>query len=71
MIANWTRTEKATARNKPGHPTFVVIRPNIEEAPMTALILSLPEWTVIVGMIGLVAAMVYILFGNFSGRRKE
>jgi len=38
---------------------------------MTALILSLPEWTVIVGMIGLVAAMVYILFGNFSGRRKE
>jgi len=38
---------------------------------MTALILSLPGWTVIVGIIGLVAAMVYILFGNLTGRRKE
>jgi hypothetical protein len=44
--------KKATARNKPGRPTFVVIGPNIEEAPMTALILSVPGWTVIVGIIG-------------------
>jgi hypothetical protein len=38
---------------------------------MSALILSLPGWAVIVGIIGLAAAMVYILFGNFTGRRKK
>jgi hypothetical protein len=38
---------------------------------MTALILSVPGWTVIVGIIGLAAAMVYILFGNVTGRRKD
>jgi uncharacterized membrane protein len=35
---------------------------------MAALVLSLPEWAVIVGMIGLVAAMVFILFGHFTDR---
>jgi hypothetical protein len=35
---------------------------------MAALILSLPGWAVIIAMIGLVAAMAYILFGHFTDR---
>jgi hypothetical protein len=35
---------------------------------MAAFIQSLPDWAVIVGMIGLVAAMAYILFGHFTDR---
>jgi len=35
---------------------------------MIALILSLPTWVVAVGVIGLVAAMVYILFDYGAGR---
>jgi hypothetical protein len=35
---------------------------------MVALVLSLPDWAVIIAaVIGLVAAMVYILFGYRSG----
>ena len=36
---------------------------------MVALILSLPGWAIVIGIIGLVAAMIYILFGSFTGRR--
>jgi hypothetical protein len=35
---------------------------------MNALTLSLPAWVVAVGVIGLVAAMVYILFDHGAGR---
>jgi hypothetical protein len=35
---------------------------------MVALILALPGWAIIIGIIGLVAAMIYILFGGFAGR---
>jgi hypothetical protein len=35
---------------------------------MTALILSLPSWAVVIALIGLVAAMAYILFTFRSDR---
>jgi hypothetical protein len=35
---------------------------------MTALILSLPSWAVVIALIGLVAAMVYIFFSFDSDR---
>jgi hypothetical protein len=35
---------------------------------MVALILSLPAWAIVIGIIGLMAAMIYILFGGFRGR---
>jgi hypothetical protein len=35
---------------------------------MAALILSLPSWAVVIALIGLVAAMVYVLFVHRSGR---
>jgi len=35
---------------------------------MTATILSLPAWAAAVGVIGLAAAMIYILLGHGAGR---
>jgi hypothetical protein len=35
---------------------------------VAALILSLPNWAVVIALIGLVAAMVYIHFAHRSGR---
>jgi hypothetical protein len=36
---------------------------------MVALIQSLPGWAIVIAVIGLVAAMAYILLGAWRGRR--
>jgi hypothetical protein len=35
---------------------------------MAELILSFPIWAIVIGIIGLMAAMAYILFGGLTGR---
>jgi hypothetical protein len=34
-----------------------------------AIMLTLPNWAIVVGSIGLVAAMAYIVFGHLTDRR--
>jgi hypothetical protein len=36
---------------------------------MVAVILSLPDWATVLAVIGVVAAMAYILLGYWKGRR--
>jgi hypothetical protein len=39
-----------------------------ETDPMATSILSLPGWATAIALIGLAAAMIYILFGHRRGR---
>jgi hypothetical protein len=34
-----------------------------------SIMLTLPNWAIVVGFIGLVAAMAYIVFGHLTDRR--
>jgi hypothetical protein len=49
-------------RNKSGRRRLSSLL--VEKGPMTALVQSLPGWAIAVAVIGLAAAMVYILFGQ-------